>query len=139
MNTNIYKSISKLIAYGRNTGLLLEQDFIYETNQILHLLQLEEYEPVQIDGQVTREDLETILSELLQYAEEKHLIEPDSIVSRDLFDTKIMNCLMPRPSQVIATFKEAYSNSPKEATDYYYQLSKDSDYIRTYRVKKDMK
>ena len=139
MNTNIYKSISKLIAYGRNTGLLLEEDVIYATNQILHLLQLEEYEPVQIDGQVTREDLETILSELLQYAEEKHLIEPDSIVSRDLFDTKIMNCLMPRPSQVIATFKEAYSNSPKEATDYYYQLSKDSDYIRTYRVKKDMK
>ena len=94
MNTNIYKSISKLIAYGRNTGLLLEEDVIYATNQILHLLQLEEYEPVQIDGQVTREDLETILSELLQYAEEKHLIEPDSIVSRDLFDTKIMNCLI---------------------------------------------
>ncbi|MGN1266464.1 MAG: UDP-glucose--hexose-1-phosphate uridylyltransferase, partial [Dorea sp.] len=63
----------------------------------------------------------------------------DSIVYRDLFDTKLMNCLMPRPSQVQNTFNEKYAQSPEAATDYYYKLSQDSDYIRRYRVAKDMK
>ena len=79
-----------------------------------------------------------MLKELLDFAVEKGLIE-DSVVYRDLFDTRLMNCLMPRPSQVIKTFKEKYAVSPKEATDYYYKLSHDSDYIRRYRVCRDMK
>ena len=136
---NIYESISKLIKYGEHTGLLLQEDRIYATNQILHLLQLEGYEPEQLQEEVTTKDLEGILNEILEYAVEKGIIENNSVVYRDLFDTKIMNCLMPRPSQVIHTFKEKYNSSPKEATDYYYKLSKDSDYIRTYRVSKDMK
>ena len=83
-------------------------------------------------------ELEPVLKELLDYAVEKGLIE-DSVVYRDLFDTRLMNCLVPRPSQVIKTFKEKYAASPEEATNYYYKLSRDSDYIRRYRVCKDMK
>ena len=47
---------------------------------------------------------------------------------------------MPRPSEVIKKFREIYENeSPEAATDYYYKLSRDSDYIRRYRICKDMK
>ncbi len=75
---------------------------------------------------------------MLDYACENGIIE-NSVTYRDLFDTKIMNCMMPRPSQVISTFKAYYEESPEKATDYYYSISRASDYIRTYRVRNDMK
>ena len=82
--------------------------------------------------------LEEILEGLLDEACRRELI-PDSITYRDLFDTRLMNCLMPRPSQIQETFREKYAVSPKEATDYFYKLSQDSNYIRRYRVCKDQK
>ena len=83
-------------------------------------------------------DLEQILKELLDEAVERGLVE-DSVVFRDLFDTKLMNCLLPRPAQVQKTFWEEYEKSPEAATAFFYKFSQDSDYIRRYRVKKDMK
>ena len=83
-------------------------------------------------------DLEETLNELLDEAVKRGLIE-DSVVYRDLFDTRLMNCLMPRPAQVQKEFWDKYQNSPQEATDYFYKLSQDSNYIRRYRVKKDQK
>ena len=82
--------------------------------------------------------MKTVLGALLDEACKRGIIE-DSIVYRDLFDTKLMNCLIPRPAQVQAEFAKRYEVSPKEATDYFYKLSQDSDYIRRYRVKKDRK
>ena len=83
-------------------------------------------------------DLETVLANLLNIAVERGIIE-DNVVYRNLFDTKLMNCLLPRPAQVQATFWEKYAISPEKATDYYYKFSQDSDYIRRYRVAKDLK
>ena len=83
-------------------------------------------------------DLEEVLKGLLDEAVSRGIIE-DSVVYRDLFDTKIMNCLMPRPAQVQKEFWDRYEKDPQEATDYFYKLSQDSDYIRRYRVKKDQK
>ena len=85
-------------------------------------------------------DLEEILGSMCSYAYEKGIIEGDSVAYRDLFDTKIMGTLMPRPSEVIRKFRELYEKeSPKAATDYYYKLSQDSDYIRRYRIVRDRK
>ena len=83
-------------------------------------------------------NLEETLDELLDEAVKEVLIE-DSIVYRDLFDTRLMNCLMPRPGQVQKEFWDKYAESPKKATDYFYKLSQDSNYIRRYRVEKDQK
>lgn len=134
----IYEAIKKLVQYGLDTGLITETDKIYATNQILDVLQLDEYaEPDAVSGS---DDLESILKELLDYAACQGILREDSITYRDLFDTRLMNCLMPRPSQVEQEFWRIYhENSPKEATDYYYKLSQDSDYIRRYRIKKDMR
>lgn len=118
------------------TGLISEEEKIYSTNLILDVLKLDDYE--EPEENYEKVELEPVLKELLDYAVEKGLIE-DSVVYRDLFDTRLMNCLVPRPSQVIKTFKEKYAASPEEATNYYYKLSRDSDYIRRYRVCKDMK
>jgi UDPglucose--hexose-1-phosphate uridylyltransferase len=82
--------------------------------------------------------LEDVLADLLDEAVAKELIE-DSVVYRDLFDTRLMNCLCPRPATVQKTFWEEYEKSPQDATDYFFNLSRNSDYIRTYRVKKDKK
>lgn len=132
---NVNASIAKLIHYGLSTGLLEKEDEIYATNQLLALLKLDEYEQVEAE----EDTLENILKELLDYACEQNLTGGDSVVYRDLFDSRIMNCLMPRPSQVIRAFWEKYEQSPETATDYYYKLSQDSDYIRRYRVCKDLK
>ena len=132
----IYSAIKKLVTYGLETGLVPHEEQIYTTNLILDCLKLDDYED---DGvEYKNVELEPVLNEILDYAVSKGIIE-DSIVYRDLFDTRVMNCLMPRPKTVIDTFKVHYANSPKEATDYYFKLSQDSDYIRRYRVCKDIK
>ena len=131
-----FQNIKKLVQYGIDTGLTPECERIYTTNLLLDVFQEDNYEDTDIAGQAI--ELEVVLKELLDEAVARGIIE-DSIVYRDLFDTKLMNCLMPRPAQVQTEFAKRYEESPKEATDYYYKLSQDSDYIRRYRVKKDRK
>ena len=132
----LYENIKKLVTYGIQTGLTPECERIYTTNLLLELFGEEDYEDVDIEE--TQIDLEPVLAALLDEAVERGIIE-NSIGYRDLFDTKIMNCLVPRPAQVQETFAKKYEISPEEATNYFYKLSQDSDYIRRYRVKKDMK
>lgn len=131
------QAIKNLVEYGFQKGLLSEDDKIYATNQILDVLKMDEYnEPEKASESI---DLEAVLKELLDYAHETGVLQEDSVVYRDLFDTRLMNCLMPRPSEVVKEFWEKYKHSPKEATDYFYDLSQNSDYIRRYRVSKDLK
>ena len=130
------ESIAKLVQYGITTGLTPECERNYTTNLLLDVFHEDDYEkPDNIEEPV---NLEETLDELLDEAVKRGLIE-DSIVYRDLFDTRLMNCLMPRPGQVQKEFWDKYAESPKKATDYFYKLSQDSNYIRCYRVKKDQK
>ena len=141
----ITKNITDLVRYGVSCGLVDEADIIYTVNKLLELFGLEEY-----DGTFAAEDfapikpeefpLEELLKEMLDYAAANGLMEDDTIVYRDLFDTKIMSCMVPRPSDVIYTFKKLYDEKgAKAATDWYYAFSQNTDYIRRYRIKKDMK
>lgn len=132
----ITENIKSLVEYGISTGLIEKEDKIYTTNQLLMLFGLDEIEE---DVTAKEASLEQILKEMLDYAYEKGLVPENDVTHRDLFDTKIMGILTPRPSQVIRTFREHYAESPEKATDYFYHLSKSSDYIRTYRVAKDQK
>ena len=134
----IQNNIKKLVEYGLITELIGEEDKIYTTNRLLELFQLEELEEGW-DVSMTVEELPTVLGEMMDYAYEQGIMTENSIVYRDLFDTKIMSQLVPRPSEVIRTFQEKYERDPKEATDYFYKLSQDTDYIRRYRIKKDQK
>ena len=129
------ENIKRLVQYGIDAGLTPECERIYTTNLLLELFHEDDYEEVEVNGE---KELEEILEELLDEACSRGIIE-NSVVYRDLFDTKMMNCLMPRPAQVQETFWKKYEESPEAATDYYYKLSQDSDYIRRYRVKKDWK
>lgn len=133
----INESIKKLVCYSLNTGLIKDCDKVYVTNRILEVLRLDEYEePKEYYDNV---DLESTLKELLDFAAQNGILENNSVVYRDLFDTKLMACLMPMPHEVIEKFNALYEESPEKATDYFYKLSCDSDYIRRYRIKKDMR
>ena len=127
--------IAALAAYGLKTGLITADDRIFAINSILAALGLDDYEEPE---NIPDMELEEILKGLLDFACSKNII-PDSIAYRDLFDTKLMACLTPRPSEVIAKFKADYAVSPVTATDNYYKLSRDTDYIRRYRIAKDIK
>lgn len=127
--------ISELVAYGRDKGLVEEADQIYVVNRLLELFELEEYTPVEIKGRPLAE----ILADMTDYAAEHGLMAEDTGAYRDLFDTKIMGMLTPAPSVVRARFEELYHKNPKDATDYYYKFSQDTNYIRKDRVARDKK
>ena len=132
----LYEAIKKLVQYGINTGLTPESERIYTTNLLLDVMKEDSYEDMPCD--LSNIVLEDVLAELLDEAVKRDIIE-DSITYRDLLDTKLMHCLMPRPSQIQTDFWKKYETSPETATDYYYKLSQDSDYIRRYRIRKDRK
>ena len=132
-NTNM--EISRLLEYGLQRGLIAPEDKAYAANRMLALLGLREFEP-----QPVEEELHTPvepLERLCQFAAEAGLIEPDTRDGRDQFDTELMNCLMPRPSQVVREFYSLYEKDKQAATDYYYQLARSSNYIRVDRIEKD--
>lgn len=134
----IDKNIQRLVKYALDNELIKEEDRVFTTNALLELFELDELD----DKGVTSDEtfsLEETLKEMLDYATTHGIMKEDSIVYRDLFDTKIMSKLMPRPSEVIHTFWDKYKESPEAATNYYYKLSQDSDYIRRYRIEKDVK
>lgn len=130
-------NIAKLVQYALEAGLIQKEDSIYTVNRLLELFGEDEYEaPAQLPEQI---DLEEVLKELLDYAVEKGILENDSVVYRDLFDTRIMSCLVGRPSEIIGKFQTLYQESPQAATDFFYKFSQDTDYIRRYRIKKDIR
>ena len=127
--------IDSLVSYAMNCGFAQPEDHQVLINRLLELLHIDDYTPSQ---ETQTEDIEEILAGLLAYAVEKGICA-DDITSKDLFDTKLMGAITPMPSQVIRTFREKYARDPKEATDWYYQFSGDTDYIRRYRIAKDMR
>ena len=130
----IDQAIADLVQYALDTGLVEEADRVWAVNGLLEDLGLSDWE--EVPGRVR--PLEEILGEILDWAVAQGRIE-DGTTSRDLFDTKLMGRLTPRPAQVRAAFAERYARSPEEATDWYYQFSQNTDYIRRYRVARDQK
>ncbi len=144
----ITEKILALTEYGLATGLIEPADRIYTINRLLELFGLEEPEDTAawdenarpMTQQEAEDALEGILGGMLDYAAEKGLIPENTVTYRDLFDTKIMSLLVPRPGEVRRMFYGLYNhNAPVAATDYFYKLCCDSDYIRRYRIRKDLK
>ena len=133
----ISTAIQQLVNYGLDTGLILPDDEIYIRNQLLMTMQLDDFTAP--EGEVCYTDLESILKTLVDDAVARGVCE-DNSTARDLFDTKLMGVLTPRPSIVRANFEERYENEgPQAATDWFYKFSQDTDYIRRYRIKRDLK
>jgi UDPglucose--hexose-1-phosphate uridylyltransferase len=132
----INKLIKELIIYAENKGIIEKEDKAYSVNRVLEVLGKEDYsEPAE---DITARPLSDILDDIVVYAIEKGIVE-EGIVYKDLFTSKLMGVLTPRPSEVIRVFRKNYESSPKKATDVFYEFCKNCDYIREYRVKKDLK
>ena len=127
--------IDSLVSYAMNCGLTQPEDHTVVVNRLLEALKLDSYTPSE---ELLSEDLEEILAGILDYACAKGICE-DNITARDLFDTRIMGILTPMPREVISTFRSLYAEDPQKATDWYYKFSCDTDYIRRYRIAKDMR
>ena len=134
---NLEKEIAKLVEYGLQKGLIEPEDKTFVINQYLEIFRLDEYsEPDISEEEIVLED---ILNHLVDAAYDRQIIKSQDIVTRDLFDTKLMGVLVDKPSHVIKKFWNLYEQSPETATDYFYKFSQDTDYIRRYRIKKDMR
>ena len=132
----VYAAIGALVDYAVTHGLAEDADRHYLVNALLEKLGLDDYDPV---GDVPFEGLDDILDTLVDYAAEQGLLKSESITGRDLFDTALMGAVTPRPSDVIETFRSLYGESPEKATDWFYQFSQDTNYIRATRVEKDIR
>ena len=130
-------AIKKLVTYGMNTGLIKEQDQVYITNTLLESLKINEYnEPQLINEKINLSDT---LDELVDYAVKEGILTENTITYRDQLDTMLMSKLTPLPSECTRTFYNLYKESPSKATDWYYQFSQDTNYIRRNRIAKDVK
>ena len=127
--------LDSLVSYAMNCGLAEPEDHQVLLNRLLDLLRKDDYEP---SDEPQMEDLEEILAGILDYAVAQGLCD-DGITARDIFDTRIMGAITPMPREVIRTFREKYAQDPVAATDWYYKFSCDTDYIRRYRIAKDMR
>lgn len=127
--------IDAIVSYAMNTGLAQPEDHRVLVNRLLDLLEKPDYEP---SDEPQPEDIEDILAGILDYAVENGLCD-DNITAKDIFDTRIMGAITPMPREIVRTFWEKYEKDPVEATDWYYKFSCDTDYIRRYRIKKDMR
>ena len=132
MTVNGY--LTALVEYGLKTGLIQDCDRTYIVNQLLMTMELDSFE----EEAAPQMELEDILAGLLSDAVSRGVIE-DNITAKDLFDTKLMGVLTPLPREVRAKFAALYAEDPQKATDWYYTLSQDTDYIRRYRIKKDLR
>ena len=130
----IHQYIADLAGYALQTGLMEEADFTWAVNSLCQALDLDTWE----ERTPQERPLEETLAGILDWAEAQGRID-GGVTGRDLLDTKLMGILTPRPSQVIREFEARYAQSPETATDWYYQFSQDTDYIRRYRIKKDVK
>ena len=138
-NSMTQEAVDALVAYGLRTELIDEADAGYTANLLFDVLKIQPDEDYHFRAGCAPDlQLEEILQLLLDDAVRRGVIE-DGITSRDLFDTRLMSCLTPRPGEVVKKFQALYAQDPEKATDYFYKLSRDSDYIRTYRIKKDQK
>ena len=144
----IQERILELVKYGLSTGLVDADDEVFVTNRLLELFNVEDIEDTTFEKinsypdwsqEEAESKLEDILEDMMSYAYEKGLMAENSIVYKDLFDTKIMGCLVSSPSEIRGKFNRLYEKSSLEATDYFYKLSCDSNYIRRQRIKKDQK
>ena len=130
-----YQAIKDLVGYALRTGLIDEYDRPWAVNELLKAMGMDAWEE---PAETHERPLEDILKELLDDAAARGRIEDDT-TNRDLFDTELMGRLTPRPSQVISEFRRRYQADPKDATDWFYRFSQDTDYIRRYRIARDVK
>ena len=135
--SNVSNEIQDLVEYAVRAGLANPLDRVFFINRLMQSLKIPAFSPDRAPNGSRL--LEELLTSLCDYAAENRLLSDNSITGRDLFDTELMGLLTPLPSTVIAEFSRLYAQSPQLATDYFYALSCRSDYIRTYRVKKDLK
>jgi len=135
---NIYIEIENLLNYAVNVSFIENEDIIYFRNKIYNILNIEvneeKLENISIENEKHPYE---ILDEICNFAVENNLIE-NTVTERDLFDTKIIGELTPKPSDIINDFKRDYQVSPKRATDNFYKFSKDTNYIRTNRINKNL-
>ena len=139
MAIDINHEINRLLHFAKQHGMITREDRYYAANCLLDVLQVDEYVP-EDDLMEMEEDLPTaapILRNMLEYASSKGLIE-NTNEQRDIFDTRIMDCVMPRPSEVIRRWNSDYARSPKAATDEFYKFSIASNYIRKDRIDKNI-
>jgi UDPglucose--hexose-1-phosphate uridylyltransferase len=150
MTENIQDAVTELVAYALRTGLIAHEDIIYAVNCVIRELGLDTYEGEEaavtdcaqkIPDQELDDGtwLERTLKIMDDYACANGICESDSVVYRDLFDTRLMGVLTPRPSEVICRFRQLYQEDPQKATDFYYDFARNTDYIRRYRISKDLK
>ncbi len=129
--------IKQLVQYGIKQGILDSMDYSYSINKLCDLLMLPSFNDIEVE-ELNIKEPSSVLKPILDYVVSQKIIEVDTVLNRDMFEAKLMDCIIPRPSEVVTQFNELWWKDTKEATDYFYHLSKKSNYIKTSRTDKNI-
>jgi UDPglucose--hexose-1-phosphate uridylyltransferase len=132
----IFQLVQQLINQAIDTQLMEREDEIYARNQILSLLHLADFKEVETTCSPTNE-IPDLLDLIVDYACDQGIIE-NIFDEKEMFVSKIMNCTIARPSAVNKLFYEKYQQNPQTATEYFYELSKNSNYIQMKRIRNNI-
>ncbi|MDM8533571.1 DUF4922 domain-containing protein [Clostridiaceae bacterium HSG29] len=116
--------------------MIEKEDEVYVRNRIISFLKIDEFRKENFDNEINLND---ILNNIIEYGLDKNIIEKDMTALKDVFDSEIMNFFLNRPSEINKMFYKLYDEKKEKATDWFYELSKKSNYIRTERIKKNLK
>ncbi|MRH44216.1 UDP-glucose--hexose-1-phosphate uridylyltransferase [Aquibacillus halophilus] len=132
---SIFLQVAQLVEKGVEAQLIEREDTIYIRNQLLGLLNLKGFEEVTIVA--TEKSIPDLLEDIVSYAITEEVIE-DVLDDKEILSAKLMDCFLSKPSEVNQTFYSKYEDSPEQATNYFYNLSKSSNYIQMNRIKKNI-
>lgn len=128
--------INQLIDYGINNKLLESDDIYYAVNKILKILDLTSFKREKNEEMPVFNE---IMENIINYAIEKKVLKSSTIAAKDAFEAMIVDSLLPRPSELNRIFYQKYKTGPMTATNYFHDFSKVTNYIKTERIKKDIK
>ncbi|MNO29360.1 Galactose-1-phosphate uridylyltransferase [compost metagenome] len=131
-------AIEQLVLFAGHRQLIQPADVDYSRNELLDQFGFSEPYAAEFT-EAPLESPQAPLDVLIDYGFETGLIPENTDTYRDLLDAKIMGLLMARPSEVNAEFyKLSAEKGIEAATDRFYKLSIDSNYIRMDRISKNV-
>ena len=129
----IHVTIASFVNQAIQLGFAQELDRVYLQNRLIAMLDLKGFQDL---GQNDLSLLEN-MDQMVNYAKQRGIIQT-STSAREIFEAQIMDLITPLPSQLNQTFWEKYQESAQAATEYFYQLSRTNDYIKTRQIAKNI-
>lgn len=132
---SVSQTVKDFVTLAIQSGGWMEMDRLYLENRVIAMIG--ENSLSKAENRIVSESAVELVDQLLVQAEKNQVIK-DLQAERDMLEAQLMDLMTPPPSVVNAYFAQYYSKDPVQATDYFFKLSKDNDYIKTREIARNI-